>query len=97
MIFYKLFESLTCLANAVETLTVNCVEGIVANRERCEELLHSSVCVVTALCPYIGYKKAAEIAKEALQRKMRIKDLVIFYGLMDQETLDKVLDPYSMT
>ena len=97
VIFYKLFESLTCLANAVETLTVNCVEGIVANRERCEELLHSSVGVVTALCPYIGYKKAASIAKEALKTGKKVKDLVLSYGLMDEVTLEKVLNPYEMT
>ena len=97
IIFYKLFESLTCLTNAVKTLTVNCVEGITANRERCEELLHSSVGVVTALCPYIGYKKAAKIAKEALQRGMKVKDLVLWYGLMDRESLERILDPYEMT
>ena len=97
VIFYKLFESLTCLANAVKTLTVNCVEGIVANRERCEELLHSSVGVVTALCPYIGYKQAAAIAKEALKTGKKVKELVLSYGLMDEATLEKVLNPYEMT
>ena len=97
VIFYKLFESLTCLANAVKTLTVNCVEGIVANRERCEELLHSSVGVVTALCPYIGYKQAAAIAKEALKTGKKVKELVLSYGLMDEATLGKVLNPYEMT
>ena len=97
VIFYKLFESLTCLANAVKTLTINCVEGITANRERCEELLHSSVGVVTALCPYIGYKKAAEIAKESLKTGKKVEELVLSYGLMDKETLEKVLDPYKMT
>ncbi len=97
VIFYKLFESLTCLTNAIHTLTVNCVDGIQANKERCEELLHSSVGVVTALCPYIGYKKAAELAKEALSSGRKIKDLVLYYGLMDREELERVLDPYAMT
>lgn len=97
VIFYKLFESLTCLANAMDTLTVNCIEGIEANRARCEELLYSSVGVVTALCPYIGYKKAAEIAKEALKTGTKVKDLVLSYGLMDEESLEKLLDPYAMT
>ncbi|MBO5277622.1 MAG: aspartate ammonia-lyase [Clostridia bacterium] len=97
IIFYKLFESLTCLTNAIKTLTVNCIEGIKANVKRCEELLHSSVGVVTALCPYIGYKKAAEIAKEALKRDMKVKDLVLWYGLMDREELERILDPYEMT
>jgi aspartate ammonia-lyase len=97
VILYKLFESLTCLANAMQTLTVNCIEGIVANRERCEELLHSSVGVVTALCPYIGYKTAAAIAKEALKTGKKVKDLVLGYGLMDEKSLEKVLNPYEMT
>ena len=97
VVFYKLFESLTCLANAMDTLTVNCIEGIEANRGRCEELLYGSVGVVTALCPYIGYKKAAEIAKESLKTGAKVKDLVLSYGLMDEESLEKLLDPYAMT
>ena len=97
VIFYKLFESLTCLANAVHTLTVNCIVGITANREHCEDLVYNSVGVVTALCPYLGYKKSAELAKEALKKNVRIKDLVLEYGLMGKEELEKILDPYAMT
>ena len=97
VIFYKLFESLTCLTNAVKTLTVNCIDGIEANRARCQELLDGSVGMVTALCPYIGYKKAAEIAKEALKTGVKVKDLVLSYGLMDKESLDEILNPYEMT
>ena len=97
IIFYKLFESLTCLSNAMKTLKVNCVDGIVANEGRCLELLHSSVGVVTALCPYLGYKKSAEIAKEALKKNVRVKDLILQYGLMEEKQLDALLDPYSMT
>lgn len=97
VIFYKLFESLTCLANAVHTLTVNCIVGITANREHCEDLVYNSVGVVTALCPYLGYKKSAELAKEALKKNVRIKDLILQYGLMEKEELDKILDPYAMT
>ncbi|MBQ8685669.1 MAG: aspartate ammonia-lyase [Clostridia bacterium] len=97
VIFYKLFESLVCLSNAVKTLTVNCIVGITANREHCEELVYGSVGVVTALCPYLGYKKSAELAKEALAKNIKIKDLILWYGLMDREQLDKILDPYSMT
>ena len=97
VIFYKLFESLTCLANAIHTLTVNCVVGITANRERCEELVYGSVGIITALCPYLGYKKSAELAKEALKKNIPIKDLIWQYGLMEKGRLDKILDPYAMT
>ena len=97
VIFYKLFESLTCLTNAVKTLTINCIDGIEANRARCQQLLDGSVGIVTALCPYIGYKKAAEIAKEALKTGVKVKDLVLSYGLMDEGQLDEILNPYKMT
>lgn len=97
VIFYKLFESLTCLNGAVKTLKVNCIDGIVANKEHCEELLYDSVGIITALCPYIGYKKSAEIAKRALKENRKVKELIIEENVLDKETLEKVLDPYAMT
>ena len=97
VIFYKLFESLVCLKNAVKTLTENCVRGIRSNRRRCEELLDESVGTVTALCPYLGYKKSAELAKEALRKNVRIKDLVREKKLLDDDLLNKILNPFAMT
>ena len=97
VIFYKLFESLTCLAGAVKTLTVNCIQGIIANEEHCKNLVHRSVGIITALCPYLGYEKAAKLAKEALAKNMRIRDLILQYKLMDEKQLDAILDPYAMT
>ncbi|MBO4573591.1 MAG: aspartate ammonia-lyase, partial [Clostridia bacterium] len=77
VIFHKLFESFICLTNAVRTLIDNCIVGITANKEHCEELVYKSVGIVTALCPYIGYKRSAELAKEALKRNVGIKDLIL--------------------
>ena len=73
VIFYKLFESFICLSNAIRTLTVNCIADIVANREHCEALVYGSVGIVTALCPYLGYKKSAELAKEALKKTLKLR------------------------
>lgn len=97
VMLYKIFESLHTLNNAVKTLTVNCIDGIQVNRERCEALVYESVGTVTALNPYIGYKKAAELAKEALKRNVRIKDLVLEKHLMDEAILEKILNPFAMT
>ena len=72
------------------------MEGACSQRKG-EELVGSSVGVVTALCPYLGYKKSAELAKEALAKDVKIKDLILGYGLMDKELLERVLDPYAMT
>ena len=97
IIFYKLFESFTCLTNAMNTLVGNCIVGITANKKHDEEEVYRSVGMVTALCPYIGYKKAAAIAKEALASNKSVQDLVLREGLMEKALLKKVLDPYSMT
>lgn len=97
IIFHDLFESLDVLRNSIDTLTANCIRGITANPERCRELMEMSVGVATALVPYIGYQKAAEIAKEALKTRRSVRDLVLERGLMDEETLDLVDDPYAMT
>ncbi len=59
--------------------------------------MYGSVGIVTALCPYLGYKKSAELAKEALKKNIGIKDLILQYGLMEKSQLDKILDPYAMT
>ncbi len=97
VIFYQLFESMRALTGAVKTLTENCIVGIEANRERCAEWVNRSVGIVTALNPYIGYRKAAEIAKESLKTGESIRAIVLREGLMDEKTLDEVLDPLLLT
>ncbi|MBO5851782.1 MAG: aspartate ammonia-lyase [Clostridia bacterium] len=97
VIFYKLFESLTALKNAMDTLTKNCIVGITANREVCQELLDHSVGIVTALCPIIGYKKSVVLAKKALKENIPIKKLVVDEGILTQEEVDKVFDAFALT
>ena len=97
VVFRNLFEELDVLRNSVDTLTVNCIAGITANRERCRELMEMSVGASTALVPYIGYAKAAEIAKTALRTKRNVRDIVLEQGLVDPEVLDRIEDPYAMT
>ncbi|MGN0363501.1 MAG: aspartate ammonia-lyase [Bilifractor sp.] len=97
VLFYNLFDSITELTHAVNTLRVNCIEGITANEDRCSELLHASVGIATALNPYIGYKKAAEIAKKSLKTSIPVKNLVLQEHLMTKSDLEQVLDAYSLT
>lgn len=63
VVFCNLFESITTLEKAVDTLSVNCITGITANRKHCKDLMESSAGIATALCPHIGYKASATIAK----------------------------------
>lgn len=97
VIFYSMLESISMLTGAITTLIDNCISGIVANIKRCSELLNGSIAVVTALSPYIGYKKAAAIAHESLDTGVTVKQIVLRDGLMDGETLNKVLDVNAMT
>ena len=66
VLYHKLFESLVVLNGAVETFVDNCIVGITANPERCRELVDGSVGVITAICPKLGYKASADIAKTAI-------------------------------
>jgi aspartate ammonia-lyase len=85
------------LREAMNSLRVRCVEGIEADAERCRELLDRSTATATALSPYIGYAKTAEIAKESVKTGKPIRDIVLARGLMDKEQLDRILSAESMT
>lgn len=89
----SILQSLAWLANSCRTLRENCVVGISANTERLALQVASSVGVVTALTPYIGYQKAAQLAHDALTGRQTIRDLVLSEKLMDEDTLDRVLHP----
>ncbi len=97
IIFYKLFESISTLTHAVNTFNDNCIVGITANQSRCQHLVEHSVGVITALCPHIGYQKAADIAKEAIHTGATVKSLIKRDNLLSTESIDIILNPESMT
>ena len=97
VIFYNLFQAVDLLGHAAATFTDNCIDGIQADEDRCRDMVENSVGRVTALCPYLGYTKAAEIAKKAVKEKRNIRELILEEGLMDAGELDRALDPYAMT
>jgi aspartate ammonia-lyase len=94
---YNLFNSLSFLTNAVNAFTHKCIVGLIANEERCRELVDGSVGIVTALLPHLGYEAASVIAKEALQTKQSVRDIIFKRGLMTSEQLQVVLSPVEMT
>lgn len=97
VVFYKLFESITSFTGAVQTLVDNCVSGITANEAHCEDLVNHSVGVITALCPYIGYSVAADVAKTAIRKNIPVRDELLARNLLANEDLDRYLNPYAMT
>ena len=97
IIFYCLFQSIDTIAYAVNTFVDNCVIGITANETRCRYFVENSVGIITAICPYVGYQKAAEIAKEAIKTGESVRKLIIERGLLTKEQMDEIMDPVQMT
>lgn len=97
VIFYQLFESFRTLAGAIDSLTHFCIKGITANTDHCRQLVDSSVGIVTALTPYIGYKEASRIAHQALDTGIPVRDIVLRDGLLDEATLLRTLDLHRLT
>ena len=96
IIAHSLFQSITWLERACQTLRVNCVDGITANEDRLEDIVSRSVTVITALAPVIGYAEAAKLAKEALATNEKVADLVISRGLLDEAQLADILQPSKL-
>lgn len=97
IIFYCLFQSIDTIAYAVNTFVDNCVIGITANETRCRYFVENSVGIITAICPYVGYQKAAEIVKEAIKTGESVRKLIIEKGLLTKEQMDEIMDPVQMT
>lgn len=96
IIGFSIMESIQYLTNAMDTLRVECVDGITANAEHLKNEVQNSIGIVTALNPYIGYKASTKIAKEALETGGSVYQLVLDHGLLSKERLDEILDPKNM-
>lgn len=96
VIVQSLFESIEMLKNGMNTLRYRCIDGITANVERCRDMVHNSIGLVTALNPIIGYEKSTMVAKEALETGKSVYELVIEKKLLTPEQLDRILAPENM-
>ncbi len=97
IIAYSLFRSVAHLTAACNTLEVHCIRGITANRERLRLSVETSIGIVTALNPYIGYANATEVALEAHHTGRGVYELVLEKGLLSKARLDAILQPEALT
>ncbi|MDJ0704225.1 MAG: aspartate ammonia-lyase [Leptolyngbyaceae cyanobacterium MO_188.B28] len=97
LIAYNLIHSIEILGNALSALTHRCLQGVKANRKRCVAYAESSLALVTALNPHIGYLNAAAIAKESLETDKSLRQLVLERGMMSPEDLAQILDLEKMS
>jgi fumarate hydratase, class II len=91
----NLLDSIELLAGASRLLAEKCVDGIEANRERNEQYAESTLSAATALNPYIGYDKGAEIVKEAAASGRPLREVARDAGV-DESILDEALDYHAM-
>src|SRR5436190_356729 len=94
---HDILESIRLLANVVNIFTEKCVRGIMANEERCRELVELSMAMVTSLSPKIGYDRAAEIAKESARTGRTVREIARGKKILPDDELERALDPIKMT
>ena len=97
MMAYNNLQSIRLLGDAAVSFTDNCVVGIEANTERIDELMRSSLMLVTALNPHIGYDNAAKVAKKAHAERTTLKEAAVELGILTAEQFDEWVRPEEMT
>ena len=97
VIAWNALHASTILRNAMGALKTRTVDGITADEKRTRELLERSTALATALSPYIGYEKTADIAKESVATGKPIRTIVLERGLIEEHELDRILSVEAMT
>lgn len=93
VIIFNILFSIKILANGTEIFARKAIAGIKADKAKTSKYLEMDPSIATALSPYIGYNKAAMIARKAFKEKRRVIDVCLDLGVLDRKTLEKILDP----
>ena len=97
VIIHNLLSSMEILKNGVRAFQERCIEGIEANEDRCKAYMEKSLGLATVLNPYIGYERAAQVAKKAFATARSIRDIILEEGLLTPEELDKIFSTTGET
>lgn len=93
---HNILRSITLLSNSVNCFVDSCIAGLKADTKRIKYYLNNSLMLVTALNPYIGYNKAAQIAKKAHAEGLTLKEATLRLGYLTEEEFDKYVKPENM-
>ncbi|MFQ6674182.1 MAG: lyase family protein, partial [Fidelibacterota bacterium] len=96
VIAFNLLQSIRLLGDVCDSFNRNGVAGIKPNLERIDTNLKNSLMLVTALTPYIGYDKAAQVAKKAHAENTTLREAVAALGYMTGEEFDERVKPQEM-
>jgi fumarate hydratase class II len=96
VLVYNLLQSIRLLADACESFNDHCATGIEPNRQNLEKHLTNSLMLVTALNPYVGYDKAAKVAKKAHEENLTLREAAVALGVLTAEEFDRIVRPETM-
>ena len=96
LIISKTLESIDILAGGIHSFNIHLVQGLVANEEKIKENLEKSLMIVTSLSPFIGYEKAAELAKFAHKKGISLRAANKELAYVSDEEFIKIVDPKKM-
>jgi fumarate hydratase class II len=96
MVAHNFLQSVRLLADGMVSFNDHCAVGIEPNRERIAQLVSSSLMLVTALNPHIGYDKSALIAKKAHKEGSSLRDAAITSGHVTADQFDAWVVPRNM-
>jgi aspartate ammonia-lyase len=90
-------ESQQLMLNGSKTLRTKCVDGITVNEEVLAQYMETTVGIVTALNPVIGYEKATELANEAYRSGKGLLEIIREKKVLSEEQIKDLLDPAKLT
>jgi aspartate ammonia-lyase len=93
----SIMESQALFYKTMPLFRKNCIDGITVNEAVLKHYIETTVGIVTALNPVLGYEKTTELAKEALQTNKGILQLIREKKLLTEDQIKKLLDPATMT
>lgn len=96
LIINNFLQSVRLLSDGIKSFHNYCIIGMQPRRERIKELLNNSLMLVTALSPYIGYDKSAEITKIACLKGLSLKEAALSLGYVNEQQFDLWVNPENM-
>lgn len=97
VLIFNLIQSITMMTNVFTVFRKFLLQDLKANEERMKAYVENSVGVVTAINPHVGYEKAAQLAKQAIDTGRPIREIILEDGVLTKEQLDIILNPHNMT
>ncbi|MFQ6609775.1 MAG: class II fumarate hydratase, partial [Fidelibacterota bacterium] len=97
LIAHNLLQSIEILSNGARMFTTKLLNDLDVDEQKCKNYIEGSLAMCTSLAPVIGYDKAAKIAHDAFESGKTVRQIAIEQKVLDEETLENLLDPMSMT